>query len=529
MTTEYIRKKSIGGIVSGEIFPRASVLKRATGGGVRRFRRRKHHAPLGGDLPQIGVDQRAKRNTDVLRNLLGRRFDFFIGLNEDGSFSIHILNNIPWYKVRQGVLSLKIVLNSCFNKIVLRNDSRKDFPIYGYASRKGLPFIYLDSAATSLKPRRVIDAVARYYSEYSANVHRGVYSLAEQATQEFEAARDSVARFIGSPRREEVIFTKGATEVLNLIAASYARHFLREGDGILLTEMEHHANLIPWQEVAKEKKLKLYFIPFDPATGELVWDVENFPKFLRERNIKIVSLTHVSNVFGTINPVKEIAARAHKAGAIVVVDGAQAVPHVPVNIAELGADFYVFSGHKMLGPTGIGVLWGRYELLASMPPYQTGGEMIEDVHWEYSTFQPPPLKFEAGTPPIASAIGLGEAVKYLEEVGMEKIRAHEKELLTHTLKKLEEVPGISILGPRDIEKRSGVIAFTVEGVHPHDIASMLDEKGVMIRSGDHCARPLHKKLKIPASNRISVYLYNDKEDIDRVVEGLKGVITIFQN
>ncbi len=410
---------------------------------------------------------------------------------------------------------------------MLGKDIQGDFPIYEHAAREGRDFVYLDSAATSLKPRRVIDAVSRYYSEYSANVHRGVYSIAEKATQEFEAARDAVAGFIAAPRREEVIFTKGATEALNLLVASYARHFLREGEGILLTEMEHHANLVPWQQVAKERKLRLHFLSFDPATGELVWDAENFPKFLRERNIKIISLTHVSNVFGTINPVKEIAARAHEAGAIVVVDGAQAVPHLPVNVAELGADFYVFSGHKMLGPTGIGVLWGRYELLEKMPPFLTGGEMIEDVHWEYSTFQPPPLKFEAGTPHIAGAIGLGEAVRYLQEIGMEDVRAHEKELIGYALEKLEKVSGFSLLGPRDVQKRSGMITFTIEGIHPHDIGSLLDEKGVMIRSGDHCARPLHKKLKIPASARMSFYLYNDRNDIDRAAEGLCQAAKLF--
>lgn len=404
--------------------------------------------------------------------------------------------------------------------------ARNDFPIYSHNSVDG-GFCYLDSAATSLKPKRVVDAVRGYYEEYSTNVHRGVYPLAEKATAEYERARQDIAQFIGATRKEEIVFVRNATEALNLLAMSYARFFLREGDGILLTEMEHHANLVPWQQIAKEKKLRLYFLPFDTDTGELIWDAENFFVFLRERNIKILSLAHVSNVLGTINPVKEIITEAKKAGVVAIVDGCQSVPHLPVDVQDLGADFFVFSGHKMLGPTGIGVLWGRYELLEKMPPFMTGGEMIRDVNLEYSTFQDPPLKFEAGTPHIAGAIGLGEAVRFLKDIGMADIRAHEKELLTYALARLGEISGFRLLGTKNIELRSGVISFVIEGIHPHDVGSFLGDAGVMIRVGDHCAKPLHKKLKLPASSRMSFYVYNDKDDIDKAIEALQKLVKTF--
>ena len=406
---------------------------------------------------------------------------------------------------------------------------QKDFPIFRHTARHdGADLVYLDSAATSLKPAVVLDAMRAYYEEYSANVHRGVYAWSERATAEYERARGSIARLIGAARKEEIVFVRNATEALNLLAASYAGNFLREGEGILLTEMEHHANLVPWQEIARKKNLRLFFLPFDGFGGELVWERDTFIKFLKERNIRLVSLAHVSNVFGTINRVEEIAALAHEAGAVIITDAAQSVPHIPVDVQSIGADFAVFSGHKMLGPTGIGVLWGRYDLLEEMPPYQTGGEMIEDVMLDRATYQMPPLRFEAGTPDIAGAIGLGAAAEYLAGIGMKHVRAHEKELLIYAREKLSAVQGIEFLGPEDIEKRSGVLSFVIDGIHPHDVGSFLDEQGIMIRVGDHCAKPLHKKLKIPASCRISFHMYNTKEDIDRVADALQKLVGLFQ-
>lgn len=399
---------------------------------------------------------------------------------------------------------------------------RKDFPIYG-RHHGASPFCYLDSAATSLKPQVVIDAVKGYYEEYSTNVHRASYALAERATEKYEAVRATVATFIGAPRPEEIIFTRNTTESFNLLARTYAEHFIREGEGILLTEMEHHANLIPWQELAKRKAVRLHFLPFDTATGTLIWEPEHFVRFLKERSIKLISLTHASNALGTINPIAKIARLAHEAGVIVAVDGAQSIPHLPVNVQELGADFFAFSSHKMLGPTGIGVLWGRYELLEKMPVYMVGGHIIDEVFLDRATYLPPPLKFEAGTPHVAGVIGFGAAVKYLMDAGMERVREHEKILLRAAREALGRIPGISFLGPEDAEDRSGVLAFTVAGLHPHDIGSLCSEAGVMIRVGDHCARPLHKKLGIPASCRASFSVYNDLDEIEMLADVIAGV------
>lgn len=406
--------------------------------------------------------------------------------------------------------------------------ARKDFPLYAnYKDPRGL--CYLDSGVTSLKPSSVIGAMREYEEHYSTSVHRAAYRMAERATEEYEGARSAIAKFIGAERPEEVIFVRGTTEAFNLIATSYAGRFLKEGDGILLTEMEHHANLIPWHELARAKNLRLFFLPFDTATGELVWDEKTLPGFLKERNIKLVSLTYVSNTLGTINPVAAIAKHAHDAGAAVAVDAAQGAPHVAINVRDLGADFLAFSGHKMLGPTGIGVLWGRYGLLEKMPPYQTGGHMIEDVYIDRSTFRAPPLRFEAGTPHIAGVIGLGAAVKYLDGVGMSAVREHEKTLLSLGMEKLSAIPGIRILGTRDVEKRSGCVSFVVDGIHPHDVGSFCDEEGVMIRAGDHCARPLHQKYKIPASCRMSLSVYNDTDDIERLASAIDKLIRAFKS
>lgn len=402
---------------------------------------------------------------------------------------------------------------------------RNDFLIF--AHNAGAPFVYLDSAATALKPKQVIDAMRNYYESYSANVSRGVYPMAEKATGAYEESREIIRQFIGANRVEEIVFVRNATEALNVLAAQFGGLVLNEGDGILLSEMEHHANLIPWQQLAKQKKFILHFLPFDTATGEFEWNPETFSSFLKERKIKIVSLIHSSNVLGTINPIKEIAARAHEAGAYIIVDGAQSITHMPIDVKELGTDFFVFSGHKLLGPTGVGVLWGRYELLDRMQPYQTGGEMIQDVSLKTSTFKDPPHRFEAGTPHIAGAIGLAEAVRYMQEIGMQSIREHEKGLLSYAWGQLAQIKGIHLFGPVDIEKRSGVISFVIDGIHPHDVGSFLAQDGVMIRVGDHCAKPLHKKLGITASSRISVSVYNDRDDIDAVVKSLQKMIKTF--
>jgi len=387
----------------------------------------------------------------------------------------------------------------------------------------GEPLVYLDSAATSQKPRQVIDALVRYYEEYNANVHRGIYAIAEEATARYEEARGKVAAFIGARRPEEVIFTRSTTEALNLVAYAWGLHHLREGDEILLTEMEHHSNLVPWQIVAAMRGATLRFLPFDEE-GFLVLD--DLERVLTERT-KVVAISHQSNVLGTINPVAEIAERAHAVGAVVVVDGAQSVPHMPVDVQELGCDFLAFSGHKMCGPTGIGALYGRYELLEAMPPFHGGGEMIQLVHLHTSTYKDPPWKFEAGTPNIADAIAWGVAVDYLSGIGMEAIRAHEKELVRYALNRLQEMGEVKVYGPRDVERRGSAIAFNVAEVHPHDVAQVLDQEGICIRAGHHCTQPLHRRLGVAATARASFYLYNTEEDVDKLVAGLRRVRELF--
>jgi cysteine desulfurase/selenocysteine lyase len=399
---------------------------------------------------------------------------------------------------------------------------REDFPILRRRVH-GKPLVYLDSAATSQKPRQVIDALVRYYEEYNANVHRGIYAIAEEATARYEEARGKVAAFIGARRPEEVIFTRSTTEALNLVAYAWGLHHLREGDEILLTEMEHHSNLVPWQIVAAMRGATLRFLPFDEE-GFLVLD--DLERVLTERT-KVVAISHQSNVLGTINPVAEIAERAHAVGAVVVVDGAQSVPHMPVDVQELGCDFLAFSGHKMCGPTGIGALYGRYELLEAMPPFHGGGEMIQLVHLHTSTYKDPPWKFEAGTPNIADAIAWGVAVDYLSGIGMEAIRAHEKELVRYALNRLQEMGEVKVYGPRDVERRGSAIAFNVAEVHPHDVAQVLDQEGICIRAGHHCTQPLHRRLGVAATARASFYLYNTEEDVDKLVAGLRRVRELF--
>lgn len=401
-------------------------------------------------------------------------------------------------------------------------DVRADFPLL-QRSVDGKPLVYLDSAATSQKPRAVLEALQRYYEEYNANVHRGLYRIAERATLAYEEARAKVAAFVGA-RPEELVFTRGTTEAINLVAYAWGDAFVRAGDEVLVTEMEHHSNLVPWQLLAQRRGARLRVLRVRPEDGTL--DLDALDRLLTERT-RVVAVAHQSNVVGTINPVRYISERAHAVGAVVVVDGAQSVPHMPVRVGELGCDFLAFSGHKMCGPTGIGALWGRRELLEAMPPFHGGGEMIERVELEHSTYKDPPHRFEAGTPNIADAIGLGVAVEYLRALGMEAVREHEKALVRYAMAQLAEVRGVRLYGPKDPELRGGALAFTLEGVHPHDVAQVLDEQGVCVRAGHHCAQPLHRALGLTATARASVYLYNTPEDIDALVRGLERVRAFF--
>ncbi len=398
--------------------------------------------------------------------------------------------------------------------------ARSDFPIFERIL-KGKSVVYLDSAATSQKPRAVIEAMNEYYCNYTANVHRGIYVISEEATQRYEEARDKVARFINAPAREGIVFTRNTTEAINLVASSWGRTNLNRGDEILLTQMEHHSNLIPWQLIAQEREAILRFIPLTPD-GRL--NVDEIPQLLTDKT-KLVSLVHVSNVLGTINPVADIVRKAHEVGAVVVVDGAQSVPHIPVDVQELGCDFLAFSGHKMVGPTGIGVLYGKVDLLDAMSPYMGGGEMISEVQLEHSTYRELPWKFEAGTPNIAGAIGLGAAVDYLVNIGMDNLRAHDQGLVDYTVEVLKKSNYIDIYGP--VPDRCGAISFNVRGVHPHDVSTILDEDAVFIRAGHHCAQPLMRWLDVAATVRASLYLYNTKEDVDRLMAGLEKVKEVF--
>jgi cysteine desulfurase / selenocysteine lyase len=398
---------------------------------------------------------------------------------------------------------------------------RADFPILQRRIH-GLPLVYLDNAATSQKPRSVIDALTRYYEQTNANVHRGVHTLSEEATAQYEGARAKVSDFINATCPKEVIWTRNASEALNVVAYSWGRANLKRGDRVLLTEMEHHSNIVPWQILAAERGIELDFVRV-ADDGTLILD--NLNKLLTQRT-KLFGFTYMSNVVGTINPVKELVQAAHKVGALVLLDACQAVPHMPVDAQALDVDFMAFSGHKMLGPTGIGVLWGRRELLNAMPPFMGGGDMIREVH--LSGFKPSelPWKFEAGTPAIAQAIGLGAAVDYLSRVGMDAIHQAERELTAYAMQRLPEVKGLRMLGP-SAEKRGGLVAFTLDAAHPHDIAAVLDNLGIAVRAGHHCAQPLHERFNIPASARASFYLYNTKEEVDLLVKGLHKVVEMF--
>ncbi len=404
------------------------------------------------------------------------------------------------------------------------NKIRKDFPLL-QRNINGKPIVYLDSAATSLKPQPMLDAMWQYYTQYSANIHRGIYSISEEATAAYDQSRKKIANFIGCTKVDEVIFTRGTTESLNLIASTYGKQQISSGHSIVTTMLEHHANFIPWQQLAKETKAKFVVIPVDKS-GIIEQHLLN--KYVT-RTTKIFAFSAASNVLGTVQNVPSIvsAVRSIAPDCCIVVDAAQAVPHSSVNVSEWDADFIAFSGHKMFGPTGIGILWGKYSLLESMPPYQYGGDMIREVYVDNSTFAAPPQKFEAGTPDIGEAIGLGAAIDYIESLGVKNIRNHEHEIAVYALKEMNKIEGVTIYGPENPDQRGSVISFTMKGSHPHDIAQILNEDNICIRAGHHCAMPLHTSLAIAATARLSLYAYTSKQDIDTFISGLKKVKKIF--
>ncbi len=397
-----------------------------------------------------------------------------------------------------------------------------DFPILSRPTH-GKRMTYLDSAASSQKPAAVIDALANFYRTTNANIHRGVYELSELSTAAYDEARDKVANLINAASPRECIFVRNTTEGLNLVASSWGRANLNEGDEVVLTVLEHHSNIVPWQLITRERGANLRFIDIDDE-GRL--KIDQLDDYLKSGNVKLVGVTQVSNALGTINPIADIAAKAHAAGALMLVDGAQSVPHMPVDVQALGADFLAFSGHKMLGPMGSGVLYGRRELLDAMPPYMAGGDMIRTVELYESSWADLPQKFEAGTASVADAVGLGVAVDYLSEIGMAQTRQHEKEIVRYALASLREVPDVTLYGPEG-DDRAGVVSFGVGDVHPHDIASILDGEGIAVRAGHHCAQPLMTRLGLTATARASFYLYNDETDVDRLVDGIMTVRRVF--
>ena len=405
--------------------------------------------------------------------------------------------------------------------------ARKDFPILDRTVRGGRPLVYLDSANTSQKPRQVIDTLTEFYERHNANIHRATHELGEEATAAYEGARIKAARFIGASDETEVVFTKNVSEAINLVAYSLGnasgRLRIGEGDEIVITEMEHHSNIVPWQLLCQRTGATLRWFS---VTQDGRLDLSNADELINERT-RIVALAHQSNVLGTINPVAEIAARAHAVGALVLVDAAQSVPHGLMDVSSIGADFVGFTGHKMCGPTGIGVLWARRELLDEMPPFLGGGEMIETVFMERSTYAPPPHKFEAGTMPIAQAVGLGAAVDYLSDLDLAAVRAHEQNLLERALPALGEIDGLRILGPTEAAGRGSAVSFTLDGVHPHDVSQVLDDRGVAVRAGHHCAWPLHRALGVQSSTRASFYLYNTAEEVDALAEGIRTAQKFF--
>ena len=398
---------------------------------------------------------------------------------------------------------------------------RADFPILS-RKVKDKPLVYLDSAATSQKPSAVIDAMDDYYRRYNANPHRGVYLLSEEATAAYESARQRVGAFVNAPSPKEIIFTRNTTEAINLVRYSWGRANVHRGDRILLTEMEHHSNLVPWQLLAQEVGARLEFLCIDDRGLLQLDQLER-----KLEGVRLLAITHQSNTLGTINPIKAMVETAHRAGALVLADGAQAVPHMPVDVQDLGVDFYAFSGHKMCGPTGIGVLWARRALLEAMPPFLGGGDMIRRVKLTEATWNDLPWKFEAGTPSVAEGIGLGAAVDYLGQFGMEHVRAHERTLVDYALEKFQEIPGITIYGPQDPEIHGGAISFTLPSVHPHDLATLVDREGIAVRAGHHCTQPLMDRLGVAATTRASFYIYNRQDEVDQLVSAIQKAQKVF--
>jgi cysteine desulfurase/selenocysteine lyase len=418
-------------------------------------------------------------------------------------------------KVAQDIASLKS-LRRRFDVARVR----KDFPLLAQKVH-GKPLVYFDNGATSQKPQVVIDALSRYYTEENSNIHRGVHYLSERATAAYEAAREKVRRFLNAPEEREIIFVRGTTEAINLVAQSYGRAFLREGDEIIVSAMEHHSNIVPWQMLREQIRVKLRVVPIN-HDGEFV--VDEYRRLLNDKT-KLVSITHVSNALGTIVPVREIVSLAHESGVPVLVDGAQAVPHLKVDVQEIGCDFYAFSGHKLFGPTGVGVLYGRAELLDSMPPYQAGGDMISLVTFEKTHYNVLPYKFEAGTPHIAGGIGLGTAIDYLGGLDWEQVALHEQELLNYATEALSGIEGLKIIGTA--KDKAGVISFVFDHVHAHDVGTILDQEGVAVRAGHHCAMPLMQRFGVPATTRASFAFYNTRDEIDVLVNAVRKVLKVF--
>lgn len=402
---------------------------------------------------------------------------------------------------------------------------RKDFPILQRTVRNNKPLVYLDNASTTQKPHQVIEAITDYYKNHNANIHRAVYALAEEATELYEKSREKVADFINVSNREEIIFVRGTTEAINLVAYSWGRTHVKEGDIIVTTEYEHHSNIVPWQLLTQEKGAKLEYIRMDD-NGELILD--DLVKFLATGKVKLVTFSLMSNVLGTISDADTIISKCKEAGVLTLIDGAQAIPHMKVDIEKLDCDFFAFSGHKMLGPTGIGILWVRKSILETMKPFHGGGDMIREVHKYETTWNDLPYKFEAGTPNIADVVGLGAAIDYLSKIGMDNIRQHEIELTSYAIDKLSNVKGLHIYGTKDLSKRGGVISFNFADVHPHDVAQIIDEEGIAVRSGHHCAQVLMERLNVAATSRASFYIYNTKEEIDKLINSLNKVAKVFK-
>ena len=402
---------------------------------------------------------------------------------------------------------------------------RKDFPVLNRRVRDDKKLVYLDNAATTQKPNQVIDAITDYYQNHNSNIHRAVHALAEESTEAFEVTRDKVANFLNIKNREEIVFVRGTTEAINLVGYAWGRDNVQKGDIVVTTEYEHHSNIVPWQLLTQEVGAELKYIDIDD-NGELMLD--QLDEYLATGKVKLVAISHVSNVLGTITDIQQVITKSKNAGAKILVDGAQAVPHMKVDIDKLGCDFYAFSAHKMLGPTGVGILWARKEILENMKPFHGGGDMIREVHKYETTWNDLPYKFEAGTPNVADVICFAAAIDYLSNIGMDNIRNHEIELTQYALEKMSKVKGLTIYGPRDPQKASGVISFNFNDVHPHDVATIIDKNGVAIRSGHHCAQVLMEKLNVAATNRASFYIYTTKEEVDTLIDSLEQVAQVFK-